>query len=102
MLDKFEKMQEEMQRKLADITVEAATGEGAVTVTMTAALRVENIAIDPSKVNLTDTEQLEDLLLVAINDAIQKAQIKAAAESQKMMQNMIPGGLSALGGLFGK
>jgi nucleoid-associated protein EbfC len=102
MFGDFEKMQEEMQQKLAAITVEAQSGDGAVFVTMTAALVVENITLDKAKLDVNDTEQLEDLLLVAVNNAIQKAQVKSAAESQKMMNQMLPGGLGSLGGLFGK
>ena len=102
MFGDFEKMQEEMQEKLASITVEADSGDGAVSVTMTASLQVQNIKIDASKLDLTDNEQIEDLILAAVNAAISKAQIKAAAETQKMMNTMLPGGLGGLGKLFGK
>jgi nucleoid-associated protein EbfC len=102
MFGDFEKMQEEMQEKLGAITVEAEAGDGAVKVTMSAKLEVENIKIDATKLDANDTEQLEDFILVAMNEAIVKAQTKAAAETQKMMQNILPGGLGSLGGLFGK
>jgi nucleoid-associated protein EbfC len=102
MFGDFEKMQAQMQEKLGSITVTADAGDGAVMVTMTADLQVQNVKIDKTKVDSADMEQLEDLLVVALNEAIIKAQTKAAAESQKMMNDIIPGGMGALGGLFGK
>ncbi len=102
MFGDFEKMQAEMQAKLAGIQVQADAGDGAVTVTMNAAMQVENITLDKSKLDLSDLEQLEDFIVVATNEAIVKAQTKAAAETQKMMNNMLPGGLGGLGNLFGK
>jgi nucleoid-associated protein EbfC len=102
MFGDFEKMQADMQQKLATIHVEGQSGDGAITVTMNAAITVENVKIDMSKFDLSDSEQLEDLLVVAMNAAIEKAQIKAAAESQKLMNQMLPGGLGSLGSLFGK
>lgn len=102
MFGDLEKMQTEMREKLASITVEAESGDGAVTVSMTANLEVQNIKVDATKIDLKDAEQLEDLLVVAVNEAIVKAQTKAAAETQKMMNSIIPGGLGSLGGMFGQ
>jgi nucleoid-associated protein EbfC len=102
MFGDFEKMQAEMQAKLAEIEVIADAGEGAVVVTMKANLELDNIKLDKSKLDLTDLEQLEDYLIVAVNEAIVKAQTKAAAETQKAMNDLLPGGLGGLAGMFGK
>ena len=51
---------------------------------------------------MTSSDQLEDLLLVTVNEAIQLAQIAQGAESQKMLANMMPGGMGDLGKLFGQ
>ena len=42
---------------------------------------------------------VEDLVLTAVNNALEKATIKEQAEAQKMISQMMPPGLS---GLFGK
>lgn len=88
----LQKQQEEMQQKLATILVEAEAGDGAVTVKAGADMRLENIKIDGSKLDLTDSEQLEDLVLEAVNRALDLAREKAAVESGKLLQQMMPPG----------
>ena len=93
LLGNLQKQQEDLQQKLAQILVEAEAGDGAVTVTAGADLHIENIKIDPSKLDLGDREQVEDLLLVAVNRALDEATQKAAEETNKMVGGMLPGGL---------
>jgi len=88
----LQKQQEEMQQKLATIFVEAEAGDGAVTAKAGADMHLENIKIDPTKVDLTDAEQLEDLVLEAVNRALELAKEKAAVESGKLLQQMMPPG----------
>jgi len=88
----LQQQQEEMQQKLATIFVEAAAGDGAVTVKAGADMHLENIKIDPAKLDMTDTEQLEDLVLEAVNRALELAREKASVESGKLLQQMMPGG----------
>lgn len=96
LLGNLQKQQEDLQQKLAQILVEAEAGDGAVTVTAGADLHIENIKIDPSKLDLGDREQVEDLLLVAVNRALDEAKQKAAEETNKMVGGMFPGGLDSL------
>ena len=100
-LGNMEERQREMREKLAAITVEAEAGDGAVKVTANAARQITNIAIDKSVVDPEDTEQLEDLLLVAINRALEKAAAKEATESQNMLKDMLPPGMGDLSDIFG-
>ncbi|HMY84665.1 MAG: YbaB/EbfC family nucleoid-associated protein [Saprospiraceae bacterium] len=102
MFGNFEEQQKEMEKKLKAITVHKASSENEINITMNASLEVENISIDLSKLDLTSSDQLEDLILVTMNEAIQQAQLAQAAESQKMLANMMPGGLGDLGKLFGQ
>ena len=81
-----------MQQKLATLFVEAEAGDGAVTVKAGADMHLENIKIDPSKVDMTDAEQLEDLILEAANRALELAREKAGIESSKLLQQMMPPG----------
>ena len=90
--------QEEMQAKLAEIELHAEAGDGAIKVTANATREITNISIDKEKIDLQDVEQIEDLLLIAINEVLEKAQIKEAAEAKKMINDIMPPGL---GGLFG-
>lgn len=86
-----------MQQKLAEITVNADAGDGAIVVVAGADMSIRNIKIDPEKVDLSDREQLEDLLIVAVNEALEMAKKTAAVETNKLLEGMLPGGL---GGLF--
>lgn len=93
----IQQQQAELQAKLAGIIVEAEAGDGAVTVQAGADQHIENIKIDPSKLDLNDREQLEDLVLVAVNRALEMAREKAAAETTKLLKDMLPfGGLGDL------
>src|SRR5690349_9456719 len=92
LLGNLQKQQEQMQQKLASISVEGESGDGAVTVTATAGMEIENVKIDPSKLDLNDREQLEDLILVAVNRALEAAKTAAAAETGKLFEGLMPPG----------
>lgn len=98
LLGNFQQQQEDLAKKLEAITVNAEAGDGAVKITATANRSITNISIDTSKLDLEDAEQLEDLLLVAINRALENAAAKEAEESQSLISNMLPPGMS---GMFG-
>jgi len=96
----LEEQQAKMKETLTQIVVDAEAGEGAVKVQANAAREILNISIDKEKVSLEDTEQLEDLLLVAMNRVIELAAAKEAEESQKMVSNMLPPGMEGLTDMF--
>lgn len=91
-----------MQQKLAETFVEADAGDGAVTVKAGCDMHIENIKIDPAKLDMNDSEQVEDLVLVAVNEALEKAKAKAAIETNKLLQGMMPPGMGNLGGMLGR
>lgn len=97
-MNQMNQMQEQMQKQLAAQTFEAEAGGGAVKVTCDGTRNIQNVSIDPEQVDPTDLEGLEDLLVVAINRALEKAAAFEAEQGSAMMNNMIPGGL---GSLFG-
>jgi len=84
MQGKFAKVQEE----LAQQTVTASAGGGMVTVEANGQGTVRSIRIDPSVVNPTDVEMLEDLVLVAVTEAQKKAQEVQQAEMGKLAGGM--------------
>ena len=63
-----------IQEELANETVEASAGGGAVKAVATGQQKLVSIEIDPAVVDPEDVEMLEDLVVVAVNDALSKAQ----------------------------
>ena len=102
LLGNMQQQQEEMAAKLEEIIVEAEAGGGAVKVKATASRKILNVSIDKEKLDWDDVEMVEDLVLTAMNNVIEKANIKEAAESKKLISQMMPPGLGGLGDLFGK
>lgn len=100
-LGNFKEKQEALKEKLASITVEAEVEDGAVKVTANCARQILNISIDKSKLDWEDQEQVEDLVLAAVNRAIEKASEKEKAEAQGLISDMMPPGLGNLGNMFG-
>jgi DNA-binding YbaB/EbfC family protein len=80
------------QQELADLTVEASSGGGAVKVTITGQLKILSIKISPEAINPDDAELLEDLVLTAVTEAMTKAQELAAQRLGKITGGLnIPG-----------
>ena len=80
------------QQELADITIEASSGGGAVKVTITGQLKILSIKISPEAINPDDAELLEDLVLTAVTEAMAKAQELAAQRLGKITGGLnIPG-----------
>lgn len=84
MQGRMQQMQEELQQK----TVTATAGGGMVTVDADGAGTIKRIKIDPSVISPADVEMLEDLVLVAVNEAQKKA-----AELAREEMGKITGGL---------
>jgi nucleoid-associated protein EbfC len=96
LLGSFEQKQTEILQKTAAIVAEVEVG--GVRVSANGNKEITNISITDTAI-LADKEQLEDLLMVAINRALTQAGDQAADETQKMMSSILPPGLS---GLFGQ
>ena len=101
MFGNMEEMQQQIKAKLTAITVEAESGEGAVKVTANAAREILNISINKELLNWDDQEEVEDLVTVAVNRALELALTKEAIETQNMMKDMLPPGMGGLSDLFG-
>jgi DNA-binding YbaB/EbfC family protein len=78
--DKMKAMQEELGRK----QVSADAGGGMVSAIVNGRMEVVKVRIDKSKIDVNDTEMLEDLIVAAIN----AAQVKAAQMMKDEMQKM--------------
>ena len=75
MMRQLQQMQAQMskaQQELEEATVEASAGGGAVTVVVTGQPRIKSIAIAPEAVDPEDVEMLQDLIVAALNEALEK------------------------------
>jgi DNA-binding YbaB/EbfC family protein len=82
MLRQLQGLQENLlkaQEEVAAMTVEASAGGGAVTVTVSGERRIQSITIQPEVVDPEDVEMLQDLIVAAVNQALEQVD-KAAAE----------------------
>ncbi len=95
MMKQMQKMQrdmEKMQAEAAEKTVEASAGGGAVTVTVSGNQEVKAVKINPDAVDLDDIEMLEDMVMAATNEALEKSKDMVAGELSKLTGGMnIPG-----------
>ncbi|MBC7236486.1 MAG: YbaB/EbfC family nucleoid-associated protein [Chloroflexi bacterium] len=81
MLKQLEEMQKQMaetQAALEEEIVTASVGGGVITVEMTGAQEVRSVTIKPEILDPEDVEILQDMLVAAFNEALQKAQKLAA------------------------
>ena len=95
MMKQLQQMQSKMekaQQDLANETVTATAGGGAVTIEMNGHHEVKAVTLDPDAVSPDDVEMLQDMLLAAFNEALNKAQNLA---QEKM--GAITGGLNIPG-----
>lgn len=79
---------QKMQEELAQRTVAASSGGGMVTVEADGKGTIRRIKVDPSIVNASDVEMLEDLVLVAVTEAQRKAAALAQEEMGKLTGGM--------------
>ena len=89
-----QKLQERMQKQMAETKVEGSAGGGMVTVTMSGTRQLLSVKISPDVLSSGDTEMLEDLILAAVNVASQKVE-----EALQQHMGGLTGGLK-LPGLF--
>ena len=80
------------QEELEAATVEGSAGGGVVRAVVTGKLKVQEVHIDPDAVDPDDVQMLEELVLAAVNEGLQKAQDLA---QQKM--GALTGGLKIPG-----
>ena len=90
-MNKFMKQFQNMQRALMKLykelqekTVEATAGGGVVRVVANGKKQLVDIKIDPEVVDSDDVEMLQDLVMAATNEALQKAEDMVADEMNKL------------------
>lgn len=95
LMKQVQKMQADMarlQEELGEMTVEATAGGGAVQCVMTCKQEVKSLTIDPELLDPEEVEMLQDLLIIAFNEASRLSQDKSAAEMSKITGGVkVPG-----------
>ncbi len=91
MLQQLQRLQQQMaeaQERLAQETVSATAGGGAVKIVMTGDQRCQSVEIDPELLKDADAEMLQDLVLTAVNLALERSR-----ELQQQVMGPLAGGL---------
>jgi DNA-binding YbaB/EbfC family protein len=95
MLKQVQQMQDRMakvQAELENETVEASAGGGAVRIVATGTQKVTSVVIDPAAAE--DTEMLQDLVVAAVNEAMELSKQLAATRMQAVASGLgLPPGL---------
>lgn len=95
MMKQAQKLQKKMlktQQELAKKTVEASSGGGMVKVIANGGQKIESIVLEKEVVDPEDIEMLQDLILAAVNDALNKSQEMVSSEMGKLTGGLnIPG-----------
>jgi DNA-binding YbaB/EbfC family protein len=105
MMKQLQKMQQDMQaaqQALESETVEVSAGGGAIRIVITGHQRVQSVQVNPALLDTSDPEwvnDLQDLLVVAVNDAIIQSQTMAAQRMESITGGL--GDMPGLGGLLG-
>jgi len=85
LMGRLQQLQEEMvktQEALADETLEVTAGGGAIAIVVTGQQRIKSITLSKEVVDPNDVEMLQDLIVAAVNEAIEKSQQHAAEKLQ--------------------
>src|SRR5687767_7940940 len=72
MMKQAQAMQEKMAKEMEQLTVDATSGGGVVTVQMSGNKEIQSLKIDPEAIKDGDVEMLQDMIVAAINEANRK------------------------------
>ena len=100
MMKQVQKMQAEMQRvqsELGNKTVSEEAGGGMIRAVANGNKEIVSVEIDKQVINADEKEILEDLVVAAVNKALQSAAKMAEEEMAKVTKGMLPPGLNIPG-----
>jgi DNA-binding YbaB/EbfC family protein len=87
MMKQAQQMQDQLQKQMAELKVEATAGGGMVTVVVNGAKQIQSLKIDPEVVSKDEVEMLQDLIVAAVNDAHRKVD----EQMTQKMGGLLPG-----------
>src|ERR1700680_3488667 len=95
MLSRFRQLQEDLQRQVNSVTVEASAGGGLVVVKMNGQKQIMDVHIEPEVFANKDQEMLQDLVRAAVNEAGRRVDDELANQMKNIVGNA-PGGMAGL------
>jgi DNA-binding YbaB/EbfC family protein len=90
MLSRLRQVQEDLQRQVNSVTIEASAGGGMVSVKMNGQKQIVDLRIEPEVFATKDQEMLQDLVLAAVNEASRRVD-EELANQMKNLAGGIPG-----------
>ncbi len=87
----LQKAQEQAAADLAAMTIEGTAGGGAVVVSLSGDWQAKTVTIDPDAVDPEDVTSLEDLVLAALKDAMERVAIAQAEAQEKVNASALSG-----------
>lgn len=92
MMKQAQEMQARLQQQMTEMRVEGNAGGGMVTVVVSGDKRLHAVTLDPEVVSKEDVEMLQDLVVVAVNDAHRKIDEELSRQMSGLMGGLrIPG-----------
>ena len=93
-LTQFRQMQENLQKQVETVNVEASAGGGMVTVRMNGQKQITELRVDPEVFAGKDSELLQDLIRAAVNEAGRRVDEELTSQLKSMT-----GGIPGMAGL---
>jgi DNA-binding YbaB/EbfC family protein len=90
MLTQFRQVQERLEKQLGEISIEASSGGGMVTVKMNGQKQLSEIRIEPDVFKSKDQEMLQDLVLAAVNEAARRVDEELSRQVREL-SGSVPG-----------
>ncbi len=94
MLAQFRQVQETLEKRIGEISVEASAGGGMITVKMNGQKQLTELRIEPEIFKSKDQEMLQELMLAAVNEANRRVD----EELSRQMKDLT-GGMSGIMGM---
>jgi DNA-binding YbaB/EbfC family protein len=92
LMNQVQQMQEQFQKQLDDLVVEASAGGGMVSVKMNGQKHLLSIRLEKEAVSSGDVELLQDLVLAAVNEACRKVDEQIAGQMGNLTSGLkLPG-----------
>ena len=100
MLSRLRQVQEDLQRQVNTVAIEASAGGGMVTVKMNGQKQILEVRIEPEVFASKDQEMLQDLIRAAVNEASRRVDDELATQMKSLTGSIpgipgIPGGAGA-------
>jgi DNA-binding YbaB/EbfC family protein len=95
-MEENQKQMLESQKALDETEFNATAGGGAVEVKVNGKKFITKVTLDPDAVDPDDVEMLEDLIMVAVNEAMKKVE-----EATEAMMEKYSGAMNGMGGMGG-